>query len=281
MTIDDVVPTDAPTPARPPRHSGAWVAVLVTLVGSIVIIATIVGAALGGLASGGRQEATYTSAVDGVSAVDIDLSAGNLTTTFADVDEAVLDVQAQGWRSSVDWVLEVRDDVLRVSDQDRTWFWPTFGGGRSTAQLVLPAELEGAIDLGVDVSAGALTVDGDVAAADLQVSAGSLTFTGASSALTVDVSAGDANITTSGPDIVGIEVSAGRVTTTITGEPPSSTTVDVSAGGVVLDLPDGDYALTGDVSAGDRTIDVRTDPGSASSLHVEVSAGSATVGYSD
>lgn len=281
MTIDDVVPTDAPAPTPPSRHRGAWVAVLVTLLGSIVILATVAGAALGGLASGGRQEASYTAAVDGVTTLDIDLSEGSLTTTFGDVDQAVLDVQAQGWRSSTDWVLEVRGDTLRVSDDDRSWFWPGFGGGRSTAQLVLPAELEGAIDAGVDVSAGALTIDGDLAAASLEVSAGSLTFTGASTALTLDVSAGNANVITSGPDVVDIQVSAGRVTTTITGEPPSSTMVEVSAGAAVLDLPDADYALTGDVSAGDRTIDVRTDPSAASSLHVEVSAGSAMVGYSD
>jgi len=261
---DTTIVSDAPIDdARPPQHNGAWVAALVTLVGGIVIVSIIMQAALSGLTSGGgARSATYTASVDGVTAIAAEIAASDLVLTFDDVDEATLEVQARGWRADVEWLLEVDNGVLRVSDdRDLWWSWP-FGSSSTSAQLVLPQELEGDLTADIGVSAADVIIEGDFGDTRIRVSAGSLQMTGDVSSLDLDVSAGDASAT-------------------ITGEPPSSTTVDVSAGSAVIELPDGTYAVTGEASAGSRTIDVRTDPSSPNTLHVSVSAGDATVTYGD
>jgi hypothetical protein len=279
INTEDVI--DQPVPEPPAPRRGGGIALLVSVLGAIIIL-TIVGRGVAtAVASGAPDRSSYTSAVDGVTAIDIDVSDAFLTARFADVDEARLDIEATGWGASTDWTFEVDGGVLRVGADDWSRWWPTFGMGRTEAELVLPRSLEGRIEADLSVSAGDLNVVGDLTEVHVTVSAGSLMFDGGSTGLDVDVSAGDANIDTQGPDTVQLHVSAGSITAVIGGEAPASTTVGVSAGDASLWLPDADYAVTGDVSAGDRTIDVRTDPASPHGLHVEVSAGSATVVYAD
>lgn len=279
INTEDVI--DQPVPQPPAPRRGGGIALIVSVIGAIIIL-TIVGRGVAtAVASGAPDRSSYTSAVDGVTAIDIEVSDSFLTARFADVDEARLDIEATGWGVSTDWTFEVDGGVLRVAADDWGRWWPTFGMGRTEAELVLPRSLEGRIDADLSVSAGDLHVVGDLTDMHVTVSAGSLMFDGASTGLDVDVSAGDASIDTQGPETVAMHVSAGSITAVIGGQAPASTTVGVSAGDASLWLPDADYAVTGDVSAGDRTIDVRTDPASPHALHVEVSAGSATVVYSD
>lgn len=276
-------PDDVGTPAGGPRR-GAWVAALVVVVGAVVVLGMIVQSVVTTAgSSSGDEQASFTAGVDGVTELDLEIAASSLTVSFADVQEATLDVTARGWNASADWVLEVEDGVLRVADErDGTFqFWPSFGSRQVEATLVLPDQLEGQVDAVVDLSAGDVDLTGDVGELDLEVSAGSLTFTGASESLAAQISAGSATVVTEDPRTIDVDVSAGRFTGTVTGEAPTSTTIDVSAGTVQLLLPEAAYALSGEVSAGDRTIDVRTDPSSPHLLQVDVSAGDATVGYSD
>lgn len=287
MTTDmlptDDAPTDAPVGPRRPRRN-SWVAILVALIGAVVIIGMVVQAvAVGANAGSGRHSASYTAAVDGVERLDIKVEAGELTLTFADVDEASLDVEASGRRSNADWVLETDGDRLIVREDNDWWlFWPDFGSSsHTTATLVLPDELEGTVSADLQVSAGGMVVTGDLTDVSIDVSAGSLTFDGASTSISSEVSAGEANVTTHGAERIDVQVSAGRFTGTFTGPQPESTIVDVSAGDAILNLPDGAYAESGEVSAGDRTIEVRTDPASPHTLEVHVSAGDATVRYSN
>jgi len=279
-TIEDA-PIDAPPPS--PRRRTSWVVTLVTVTGVILVaIIALQAVSLGVSTGSGVRSASYTADVEGVTSLDIGVSAGDLTVTFAEVDQAQLEVTGSGWRDNTDWRLEVEDGRLVVREDDDWWFfWPNFGSSRTTADLVLPSELEGEVAADLDVSSGEMSVDGDLQAVAIDVSAGSLTFIGASTSLDAEVSAGNATVVTDGPDEVHARVSAGRFTGTVTGPPPSRTSVDVSAGDVVLDLPDAEYAVSGDVSAGDRTIEVRTDPSSPHLLDVQVSAGDATIGYSD
>lgn len=279
MTTDALI-EDAPITPPPPRRNG-WVMLLVTLTGVVVIGALVLQAVGFGLTSGAdTRHATYSADVDGVADLDVRVSSGDLTVSFAQVEEATLEVTATGWRSDIDWTFEVDGDRLVVREDGNRWFWPDFGSARSEATLVLPSELEGAVSAALDVSSGQMSVDGDLADVVIDVSAGRLTFVGASTSLEAKVSAGDATVVTSDPDTIAVRVSAGSFEGTVTGAAPRSTTVDVSAGDAVLDLPDAAYAVSGGVSAGDRTIDVRTDPSSEHSLHVQVSAGDATIGYS-
>lgn len=280
---DGPPPRDAPVPSdpRPPGRSTGWVALLVTLVGAVVVLGLVLQSVVVGIGSSGRSDqASYTSDVDGVTSLDVDISSAELSIRFDAVDEASLEVRSTGWRRNLTWLLENEGGVLRVADERDLWFWPSFGGARTTAELVLPAALEGEIDADLDLSAGSLRLEGDLQAVGIEVSAGNLTFTGASTALAVDVNAGEATVETEGPESVTVDLSAGRFTGTVTGAPPRTTTVEVSAGSVRLELPDGEYSLGGQVAAGDRTIDVRTNPTADHALTVDVRAGDAWVGYS-
>lgn len=283
MTTDSYTPTDAPPPASPPpARSTGWVTLLVTLAGTVAILGLVVQSVLVGISGYGKVgHATYMAAVDGVTALDVETSAADVTVRFGDVEEATLEVSSTGWRRNVEWVLENDNGVLRVADDRRPWIWPSFGSSRTTADLVLPRELEGVVSADVDLSAGSVRIDGDLDAVSIDISAGSLTFVGASSSLTASVSAGEVDVTTSDAATIDVDVSAGRFVGTFTGAQPTSTTISVSAGDAIVGLPDGTYALGGEVSAGDRTVDVRTDPTSPHTLTVDVSAGDASVSYAD
>ncbi|WP_420112389.1 hypothetical protein [Pseudactinotalea sp.] len=279
MTTDIRI-EDAPITPPPPRRNG-WVMTLVTLTGVVVIGALVLQAVGFGIrSSADTRHATYAADVEDVTELDARISSGHLAISFADVEEATLEVTSSGWRSDVDWRFEVDGNRLVVREQGNRWIWPDFGGSRSEAELVLPRDLEGAVSAVLDVSAGGMEVDGDLADVAIDVSAGSLVLVGASTSLEAKVSAGDATVITSDPRTISVRVSAGSFHGTVTGAPPESTDVHVSAGDADLDLPDAAYAVSGGVSAGDRTIDVRTDPASEHSLHVQVSAGDATIGYS-
>ncbi len=279
---DGTTVTTADRPATTGGRRRGGITGVVTIIGVLVLALLVIqGGAAASWGNGRPHSGSYSAAVDDISRIDIDISRATLTTTFGDVPEATLDITSTGWRAEDPWTFEVDGDRLVVSDRRQAWFLPFLGSRGVTAELTLPRDLEGTIDLEMDLAAGDVDVLGDYRQVDVQVAAGSAAFEGASTTLTVDVSAGDATIVTSGPESVDVEVSAGRVTADVTGTPPGSTVVDVSAGDVHLYLPDGDYAVSGEVSAGDRSIDVRTDPAAAATLQVDVSAGDATVAYGD
>lgn len=281
MTSDMLPTEDAPIDTSTPARRHNWVSVLVTLVGGVLILGLVLQALLVGVTTGGGQErSSYSVDVDGVTRLDLDASAGDLTVTFAPVAEATLEVQSAG-RTRTDWTLEVDGDRLIVREGNPWWILlPDFGTSRTTAELVLPDILEGAVSADLEVSAGSMDIQGDLTDVRLDVSAGSLTFHGTSTSLVSEVSAGEATVVTNGPSTIDVSVSAGRFTGTVTGAQPDRTQVEVSAGDVILDLPDGAYATSGSASAGDRLIEVRTDPDSPHLLEVHVSAGDARIGYS-
>ncbi|MFV0251718.1 MAG: hypothetical protein ACK5H2_00075 [Beutenbergiaceae bacterium] len=283
MTTTDA-PVDQPTtPAKPPggRSNNGWVAVLATVAGAVVVAVVLVQGFVAGLVATEGGQSSRSQPVAGVQALELDVAAAEMTVTFGAVDEAVLDVDSQGWQLNRQWRFEVVSNTL-VVEQGGPWGWsfPAFNG-RTQVTLTLPNELQQQLDAELDVAAGSTTIVGDFRDVDIDVAAGSLSFDGASTALNVDISSGSASVDTDGPSDVDIEVSAGRAVVSIAGDAPDSTAVQVSAGQADVWLPDADYAITGEVSAGDREINVRSDSGSRHQLDVSVSAGRATVEYTD
>jgi len=284
LTPPPAAAAPAGTQEQPPRRDGAWISVLFTTIGAIIVAGALVVGLTTGFRVTGAEDVRLTAGVDGVDSVRVDFSTADVLIVFADVPDAELDMRTEGWTAAVDPSMTVENGELRVTDRRGGWnFLPNLGWWNHGAEVTvtLPASLEGRIDLRAEVSAGSTTAEGDFRAVDLDVSAGDITFTGDSTALDVDVSAGRAVVTTDGPTQIDLGVSAGEIIATITGRQPDTTTVDVSAGSVTLALPQGTYALSGSQSAGDRTIDVETASGADASLRVSVSAGDATVRYSD
>ncbi len=71
-----------------------------------------------------------------------------------------------------------------------------------------------------------------------------------------------------------VEVSAGRVTGSLTGSAPSTVSVSAEAGGIDLTLPTGPYAVVATTEAGSFDNRLTEDAASAARVEVRVSAGS-------
>lgn len=280
--IEQPAPTAGdPEPTGSGRSSGATaITVLTAIVGGVALLSaggTAAVAATGDLANASGSDASYTVGVDGIDRLDLDVDARGIRIEFGDVDEAQLEVRNNPGRA---WTFERDGDDLVVRSPESRWGW-WFGswfGNEGTAVLTLPESLnDGSLDADLTLDAGSLDMVGDFAALGVDVGAGSVDIEGSATSLDADMSAGRADILLDGVDDVTLGVSAGDFTVELTGTPPTSTVIDVSAGSVDLTVPDVGYAITQDVSAGslDAKVD-QSDPGDRT-IDVTVAAGSVTV----
>lgn len=274
MTITNPGPVGI---ARP----GRWISIVMIVLGTIGLVYGIGSGVLRGFGSHQATSSSYSADADSVEQLRIDSSAAAFEVRFADVDVATLDVTTDGGPVQ-QWRLDRSGDELSV-DTNRRWGWLGVGfgigfgdrGGEEHAVLTLPSELERAgLGLEVDISAGSFEAAGDWGSATLDLSAGNVDLAGTAQSLAVDVSAGEARIEveTSGEVVLG--VSAGRIVGALTGEQPASITAHASAGQIDLAIPDGEYAVTEDVSAGDADVRVVDNPNASATIDVDVSAGS-------
>ncbi|WP_322411057.1 DUF4097 family beta strand repeat-containing protein [Microbacterium invictum] len=276
-----VPPTAPGAPERPtgsaaPRSAAPRVvATVVGAFGALVILGSLGSAAVGTAAaavSGGGSSDGGSTTVDttGVTEIDTEVGAGSLRIEFADVDQATLDVTG-AWGAD-QWTLEREEDTIRVSSPDRWWGGWMFGD-RSEAVLTLPDALEG-IDADLTTNAGDLrVVDGDFGELDLELGAGSIDITGSARSLDATVSAGQADLELSDVAEADVSVSAGDMDLVLTGSQPSGMTFDVSAGRVTATVPEGEYDITSEVSAGDFDSGIGSTPGARSTVEVSVTAG--------
>lgn len=272
--------------AEPGRGGGArpgrWISILAIVLGAIAIVYALGGGVLRGFAAHASTSESFTADAAGLEQLQIDSSAASFEVRFGDVEEATLDVRTDGGPVQ-EWSLERDGDTL-VVDTDRRWRWFGFGimfgdrVGEEHAVLTLPAALEhDGLALDVDVAAGSFEAAGDWGAAALDLSAGNLDMAGSADSLTVQVSAGEARIDLETPGDALFDVSAGRIVGALTGEQPSAIVATVNAGSIELSIPDGEYAVTEQASAGDSDVRVVDDPNAASTIDVDVSAGSVTL----
>lgn len=262
-------PADAP----PPSGGARAVAIVVIVLGGIILLGAMLSAALGTIASASVHTSARTVDASGVDVLDVDAAAGTLRVEFTDVEEAELEVTSS-WGAE-NWLFERDDDTLRVASPDRIgWFgwrgW--FGDGGADAVLRLPAALEG-LDADVSLAAGEFVTDGDFGELDLSLAAGSFDVSGSAESLSADVSAGRGTLELDGVGEADLTVSAGSLDATFTGTQPDAVQTDVSAGTLRLTVPEGDYEVTSDVSAGDFDNGVGSTPGASSTIRVHLSAG--------
>lgn len=267
-----------PSPEGRPRRSAPRVIAILTIVlGSAIVLGTVLTSVFATLAVPFRQDHAASLDVSGVTELQVDADATDLTIEFKDVDEASLRV-VEGSRGP--WRFDVDDDTLRVASPHRPFFGWLFGGnGRAT--LTLPTELEGA-DAALSLSAGSLTADGTFGELDIRLSAGDLEVTGEADTLELDVSAGRADLDIADVTEASFGLSAGDTKARLTGAAPRSVSVDVSAGSLDLTVPDETYALRSDVAAGGlNTGSLRTDGSASRTISVDLSAGSVTIRGAD
>lgn len=256
------------------KKSIGAITVAVAAFGGVVMLGTAASAAVTGLHQAGPQSGRLTEDVRGVSAVDVEVAAAQLRLEFADVDEAELRIDGA---SSNGWTLRRTGASLEVRGPDRgiNWWGPLWIDDEDRVTVVLPRALEG-IDADLTLEAGALDVDGDFAKLDLHVNAGSLRANGEARVLNAELNAGRADIDLAGVESAIYTVNAGRVNSTLT-DVPSAVRLSVSAGELDLVLPDDEYDVTQEVSAGSFESALRENRGSDNRITASVSAGSATL----
>jgi hypothetical protein len=265
-----------PDPQQPgTRTSSKVIAILTMALGGALILGTIGTTVVSTVAAASIQTTGRSLAVDDVDALDVDLAAGTLVVEFADVTEAELEVT--GSFGADQWTLRTDGGTLVVASPD--WHFGTpwfFGNGNGRATLLLPSSLEG-LDADFGLGAGDLTAEGEFGELELDLGAGRATLSGSAEVLTVDVSAGRADLDLADVRSAKLTVSAGSLVGTLTGDQPDAITLDVSAGSADLTVPEGDYDVSSDVSAGDLDNQIGSTPGASSTVRVDVSAGQAVL----
>lgn len=280
---------DTESPAASPPASGrerspgaTAILVLTAVFGGIALLATGGTAAAAATASmfvTSGTDSTRTVNADGVERIAVEADASNMVVLFDDVDEAELSIiNGRG----ADWTFEREGDELLVRSPSGAFagwlsWWP---GGWSMedefAELTLPNSLAGAeLDADLTLNAGSLDVRGDFGVLDLRVSAGTLNVEGSATDVDVEMSAGRADVALADVSTADLGLSAGNLVAQFTGTPPNQTAVDVSAGKVELTLPDVEYEVSQEVSAG--TLNAEIDESSRARRTIDVTLSAGTV----
>ncbi|MDQ2689934.1 MAG: DUF2807 domain-containing protein [Chloroflexota bacterium] len=251
------------------------VAIIAIVIGGLIVLGAVFSAVTSTIASALVHTDSRSLAVSGVSALDVDLSAGELVLIF-DEGRTEAELEVTGTLGADAWTFAVEGDTLTVASPHR-FFGPAWWfGGSGRAALHLPASLQD-LDAKLGVSAGDLTATGEFGDLEVRLGAGAVTLDGTARQLDLGVSAGSADVTLADVRSADLRVSAGSVASHFAGAQPQSIMVDVSAGSVSLSVPDGDYDVRSDVSAGDFDSRIPATPGAASSIDVRISAGSVSL----
>lgn len=266
-TTNPAVPGGPEGPPQPVRSASRVVAILTIALGAAIIIGALWSGAAPTVAAALTRSEERTVDVTGVSRLHVDVAAASFTVQFADVDEASLDIR----EARMPWTFERDGDTLRVESPDGHFLW-WFSGGDGRGTLTLPSELEG-VDARLNLGAGSIIADGRFGDLDIEIGAGELNLTGAADALTAEISAGRADIDLEDVRRAAFTVSAGDATAHLRGTAPSEVEVSVSAGSLDLTLPDEEYDVDSEVSAGDLDNGLRTAGDATRSVRVDVSAG--------
>lgn len=277
----DAPPVAAPTPPPAGRSSGATAVMIVTaVVGGLALLGaggTAAAAAVGTIATSNRADSVQSVGVAGLESIDLSADASSMRVEFGDVDEATLAItNGRG----TPWRFERDGDELVVRSPQGVFGWWIGGwfGEEEIAVLTLPESLRDAglaADLNLD--AGSLDVNGDFGVLDVSVNAGALDVEGAARELDVQMSAGRADILLDGVNQADLGVSAGDLTVELTGTAPTQTAIDVSAGTLDLTVPDVEYAISQEISAGTLNAEVDEASSSRRTIEVSLSAGTATI----
>ncbi|WP_396658400.1 hypothetical protein [Microbacterium oxydans] len=274
-------PHVAPTPHPAGRSSGATAVMVVTaVVGGLALLGaggTAAAAAVGTIATSNRADSVQSVGVAGLESIDLSADASSMRVEFGDVDEATLAItNGRG----TPWRFERDGDELVVRSPQGVFGWWIGGwfGEEEIAVLTLPESLRDAgLDADLNLNAGSLDVAGDFGILDVSVNAGALDIQGAAKELDVQMSAGRADILLDGIAQADLGVSAGDLTVELTGTPPALTSIDVSAGTLDLTVPDVEYAISQEISAGTLNAEVDEASSSRRTIDVSLSAGTATI----
>lgn len=275
----------APGQSDAARLGTRAVAITATVIGAGALLFAGTGAAFSAVnetlyvaqaqAAGADGTISLDANAVGVTAVDIDNSYGSMRVRFDDVTRAELEVSG----TNADWSLEREEDTLvvrRSSDGigwgDWSWFGSGWGDDRR-ATLTLPESIAGT-DLDIRTGAGEVLAKGEFGEVFFDMGAGSIEVEGTAETVEGEIGAGQAILELADVRELGVDISAGDLHASMTGQAPEIVRLGVSAGGADVTLPDVPYDVRQEVSAGDiDTHNLELSSRSENVIDARVSAG--------
>lgn len=228
------------------------------------------------LFAGGPQE-SYVADANGVTELDIRVSAASLEIVFDDVEEAALVVPENAGRT---WRLKREGTRLLVSSQGhgQNRVVPSFRlGDFGVSTLYLPSQLgQGTTKLQLSVGAGSAEVEGDFSVVSADVGAGSLSLAGRAEEVVLRVEAGEIDATFRDTARADLNVAAGEARVDLEGRAPEHLKVDVAVGSALLRVPDVPYHVVTERSMGDIELTI-DQTGSSKGRTIEASVALGTI----
>jgi hypothetical protein len=234
------------------------------VIGSVLLLLLVGWIALSIITALTRTDASGSYEVnEPFQSIRLDVDASDTDVSFADVSEPVITFDQGGSTRSVDFEQQVRGDELRITANTRGFFpfgfWP-FGNDTSTLDVVLPTSMnDGSLALEFSSAAGNMNLDGDFSEVIISVTAGDLDLSGSADVLTLDSTAGDVRVDEYAVNQARLNSTAGDVTVELV-ELPDTLEIDSVAGDQDITLPDGEYRINTDTTAGNVTLDAPSDP---------------------
>jgi len=260
----------------PTRGSSRLVATLAIVFGAVLILGTLAWGAVSTILGATVRGDVRAVGVNGVTSLDVDLGAGDLRIEYDDVNEASLAVRSTFGADR--WTLRVDEDELTVASPQWIFGLGWIIGGNGEAVLTLPRALEG-LDADLDLGAGEITAIGEFGELDIDLGAGQILVEGSARELSAEISAGSADLELADVRTAQLSVSAGSMRASLSGSMPNDITAQVSAGSLDLAVPEGQYDVSSDVSAGSFDNRIGSQPGADDRIRVDVSAGEATLTF--
>lgn len=165
-------------PQQPERRH-AWVGILATIVGAILLLGFVGTTFVNGLWDGSIRSFNEQLKVESADTLTIEIDYGQIDVEFSDsVSEVTLDVTGRARNGESPLTLTNSGGEVRVTDQrgnewfnNGPWGWDDL---KVEGVLTVPAALEGKLNLNLDVGAGSVTVNGKLDAINASVSTGEL-----------------------------------------------------------------------------------------------------------
>ena len=278
MTYTSHTPTPTPDPPPPPRSPATKpIMVLIAVLGGLILLVVAVTNGFSSAINFTRGTSTMTADTTGITNLRVDANASRFNLEFADVGEATL--QTDGVNAEK-WNLDRDGDRLIVQAPNRWlgWCFVNCNPDEQQVTLMLPAELnDGSLNVDLELAAGRLGADGDFEHLGVEIGAGEADINGSAKRLEAELNAGSANLNLSDVQTADLDISAGRLITDLTGDAPESVTAEVSAGRLELTVPEGEYAVNSELTAGNLDNQLQTVPTSNHRIDIELAAGNATL----
>ncbi len=231
----------------------------------------------------GDRDSNETHAIDEqISAVQLDMKAGDVRIESGDVGRTTVREHREYWVMKTGDSFKVEDGKL-VLDGDCGWQCTTdfvitvprgtkVTGETGSGDVVL----QGVGDIDVESGSGNVTATDTGGGVRLDVASGDLTVDGASGAVDIETKSGDLKATRlTGGQQVQAKAASGDIELDL--DAPAPVTADGKSGSITLQVPEGSYNVDADTRSGDTDVQVASSPDGTHLLKLDTASGDVEV----